>query len=40
MCRHKKEQDMLANLLGLLFIAFVMYVGLIFVPERLSKMAH
>lgn len=31
---------MWANFLGLLFIAFVMYMGLIAIPERLSKMAH
>ena len=31
---------MLANFLGLSFIALVMYLGLIFIPERLSKAAH
>lgn len=31
---------MVANFLGLLFIATVMYLGLIFIPERLQKMAH
>ena len=36
----KKERYMLANFLGLSFIALVMYLGLIFIPERLSKMAH
>ncbi len=31
---------MVANFLGLLFIAVVMYLGLIFIPERLQRMAH
>ena len=31
---------MLANFLSLSFIALVMYLGLIFVPERLQKAAH